>query len=444
MASNSSLYDILGVPPTASFDEIKAAYRRAAMRWHPDRNPGNTEEAERRFKELAAAFAVLSNPAKRDLYDSSAGLNEEHDEAEEDPEIVFLKAMLEMAFAMAMKGYNKDVLIGALIATGCPDRIAQKIASEAIALREKKSPAQSIPQKSTSSSSSLVIIGIAVFLSLFVAFATLDNSKQPSLNPPPSSTANHPTPQKRPSLEDVIASQIDSYDKQNAIGRITYTSLPKEESFSSFSEHIGQPFKIEPIKIIKIPGSNLEILFLSSTPIYKDGSDFSCHACSPILSAMVIEEDETLGYSVTVPLHPLRPAGTWGQVNLNNDFSPTIISPGPKKIGFILKHRDMGQGHIVEWGSIHSIESNTIRQLGEFHVHSDSFGSSQCEGVDRRECPQKDSKIRFDKSNIHNGYYDLVITESSVDQASGQSVRTEKTFRLKFNGVQFAEVPSNQ
>ena len=60
-----SLYDILGVSPTASADDIKKAYRLQAMKWHPDRNPGNRAEAELRFKEIGHAYSVLSDPVRR-------------------------------------------------------------------------------------------------------------------------------------------------------------------------------------------------------------------------------------------------------------------------------------------------------------------------------------------------------------------------------------------
>lgn len=62
-------YSVLGVPRNASPDDIKKAYRKLALKWHPDKNPDNKEEAERKFKELAEAYEVLSDKSRRDAYD---------------------------------------------------------------------------------------------------------------------------------------------------------------------------------------------------------------------------------------------------------------------------------------------------------------------------------------------------------------------------------------
>lgn len=63
----SDYYKILGIDRNASSDEIKRSYRKLAMQYHPDRNPGN-KEAEEKFKEAAEAYEVLSDAEKRDIY----------------------------------------------------------------------------------------------------------------------------------------------------------------------------------------------------------------------------------------------------------------------------------------------------------------------------------------------------------------------------------------
>ena len=68
MAEKRDYYEVLGVARNANADEIKKAYRKAAIKYHPDKNPGD-KEAEEKFKEAAEAYDVLSNPDKRARYD---------------------------------------------------------------------------------------------------------------------------------------------------------------------------------------------------------------------------------------------------------------------------------------------------------------------------------------------------------------------------------------
>ena len=70
-------YEVLGISRTASIEEIKGAYRKAALKWHPDRNPENKSEAEAKFRECTEAYSVLSDGQKRQIYDTygHAGLS---------------------------------------------------------------------------------------------------------------------------------------------------------------------------------------------------------------------------------------------------------------------------------------------------------------------------------------------------------------------------------
>ena len=68
MAEKRDYYEVLEVPKTAAAEEIKKAYRKKAIQYHPDKNPGD-KVAEEKFKEAAEAYEVLSDPQKRQRYD---------------------------------------------------------------------------------------------------------------------------------------------------------------------------------------------------------------------------------------------------------------------------------------------------------------------------------------------------------------------------------------
>ncbi|ELP93431.1 DnaJ family protein, partial [Entamoeba invadens IP1] len=81
--SDSDYYDTLGVSKNANDEDIKRAYKKLAMKYHPDKNPGN-KQAEEKFKEVAEAYSVLSDHEKRrtyDLYgkDGLGGVTREYD-----------------------------------------------------------------------------------------------------------------------------------------------------------------------------------------------------------------------------------------------------------------------------------------------------------------------------------------------------------------------------
>ncbi|XP_004505262.1 uncharacterized protein [Cicer arietinum] len=83
-ALSSSYYNILGVSSDSSIDEIKHAYRKLAMQWHPDRcirMPSELGEAKSKFQKIQEAYSVLSDPKKRTMYD--AGLYDPQEEEDE-------------------------------------------------------------------------------------------------------------------------------------------------------------------------------------------------------------------------------------------------------------------------------------------------------------------------------------------------------------------------
>jgi molecular chaperone DnaJ len=70
-------YEVLSIERTATSEEVKSAYRKAALKWHPDRNPQSKQEAEERFREATESYAILSDPQKRATFDrfGHAGLS---------------------------------------------------------------------------------------------------------------------------------------------------------------------------------------------------------------------------------------------------------------------------------------------------------------------------------------------------------------------------------
>ncbi|MEQ1852199.1 MAG: DnaJ domain-containing protein, partial [Chthoniobacteraceae bacterium] len=68
MSKKHDYYELLGVERSASADEIKKAYRKLAVKFHPDKNPDD-KSAEEKFKEIGAAYEILSDPEKRAAYD---------------------------------------------------------------------------------------------------------------------------------------------------------------------------------------------------------------------------------------------------------------------------------------------------------------------------------------------------------------------------------------
>jgi DnaJ-class molecular chaperone len=140
-----TLYDTLGVREDATDEEIKRAYRKAAMRSHPDRNVGREAAAHATFQQIKEAYGILSDPAQRRVYDAvfaeemrrlQPGREEERLRAEREAAAreAEYAAFVTLALRLAERGHNRDVMFGALIGRDCDDELAARIADSVAAL----------------------------------------------------------------------------------------------------------------------------------------------------------------------------------------------------------------------------------------------------------------------------------------------------------------------
>ena len=149
----TTLYDTLSVPENATAEEIKRAYRKAVMRWHPDRNVGQEHAARAAFLDVRNAYAILSDPAQRQVYDAvfaeemnrqeALRRREEQEQAEREAAVRAAQeaeyaARVALAMRFATQGYNRDVVRGVLLAHDCSDDLACRISDSALALHASR------------------------------------------------------------------------------------------------------------------------------------------------------------------------------------------------------------------------------------------------------------------------------------------------------------------
>lgn len=149
----TTLYATLGVQADATLDEIKQAYRRAAMKWHPDRNLGREAEAHAAFQEIRDAYAILSDAEQRQIYDEvferemrrwqvEQEAQEEQERAAQREAQRAAQEQYEKMVAIAMRfaddGHNRDVLFGVLLGRDCEAELAARIADSVSALQASR------------------------------------------------------------------------------------------------------------------------------------------------------------------------------------------------------------------------------------------------------------------------------------------------------------------
>jgi curved DNA-binding protein CbpA len=141
----ATLYDLLGIRGDASDEELKRAYRRAAMKAHPDRNVGREASAHSQFQEIKEAYTILSDPEQRRVYDEVYAeemariAREEEEEAREEARLQAVREAeyarhVALAMRFADQGHNRDVVFGVLLGRDCELQLAGRIADGAVAL----------------------------------------------------------------------------------------------------------------------------------------------------------------------------------------------------------------------------------------------------------------------------------------------------------------------
>lgn len=138
----ATLYEMLGVDEHATEKEIKRAYRKAAMRCHPDRNAGNEDAARAKFQEIKEAYAILSDPAQREVYDRTFAEEIQRwetrmREEEAEREALYAKRV-SLAMRFASQGHNRDVVFGVLLGQDCDEPTARHVAESVVALHESR------------------------------------------------------------------------------------------------------------------------------------------------------------------------------------------------------------------------------------------------------------------------------------------------------------------
>lgn len=153
----ATLYDTLGVQVHATDEEIKRAYRKAAMKWHPDRNSGAEEVARATFQEIKDAYAILSDAAQRKVYDAvyteqmrgweaqrtrQQKAQAEREAATRAADEAAYAEMVSLAMRFADEGHNRDVLFGVLLGRRCEAQRAAQIADSVAALQASRREAE--------------------------------------------------------------------------------------------------------------------------------------------------------------------------------------------------------------------------------------------------------------------------------------------------------------
>jgi curved DNA-binding protein CbpA len=160
-------YELLEADQTADLNQLRAAYIRLAIRWHPDENSGN-EQAEEAFTQISRAYAMLSNPSSRQVYDKALRTGQAEESFQSfaidsfSPKEMFLKEMTDLAIELTMHNASWATTAEALTQKGCPAGVANTIATDVQSLR--KSEVRKAASKAFIRASAALVLAIGITL----------------------------------------------------------------------------------------------------------------------------------------------------------------------------------------------------------------------------------------------------------------------------------------
>src|SRR5471032_105161 len=405
-----TLYDVLHIAATASNADIKAAYRRLAMQWHPDRNRENVAEAVVRFQEVNSAYAVLSDDQRRAQYDESIqGATETSDSAQN-----AWDEMLSFAATLAYAGHNRDVILGALLAHGCPADIAQTVADASVHAAQPRDDASKVPksgdrtQKRQRAAKPLFAAALGclvVFAIGYVAVSGHNESPNNSGVSPASSVASlasatasaatlvqgaSVTSSATPAPVGPIRSQLPDYDDAAKSGTLQFASFPSAQMFNVYRTLAGTRFDVHVLgRQVLVKKPRKWIYFFSVAP--QSWAQADCADCKPVIAGMVVRETPkaTPGYDVVLPITPIAVAGDKGTYDFAHR-APRINTIGKGVKGLVLTDVQRQQsGDVVvtdiyaaiipdDATSVAALRPQGFPLLGTFPRHIDGSQEESC------------------------------------------------------------------
>jgi hypothetical protein len=233
------------------------------------------------------------------------------------------------------------------------------------------------------------------------------------------------------SYVDIYRAFMPNFDEKTRKGSYRFARIPSGDEFKDVADWAGRSLDLTFIGTQDL-GAKGTLHYFSSVPGWQD---YTCHSCTPIVSAMLTRSSGGFE-SVVVPLMPMVRAGSWGKYAMDQQ-PPENVSVGPSKIAIFLRDGWMAQGEIGTSVNLVEIGDQSFRLLGEFNVGRDSTGTGNCGGPGQKICEKFNVTISFDQTGP-GPYYRLIAHVSGVMHDKEFNPQTVEEKRVvAFDGTKY-------